>query len=387
MNANYFKRSEEISSRLLAIADACEAEKREMTDAERAEVEVLDREKTSLSLRMKADDATVAAPSKNKNEAFGSFLREELGKSKIANIELRDAITTGTSGISNFIPLTINDIIEPLEEGLIYKMVGIKIMGGLQGSYVWPALSAFEASIASEGVAVSDGSLSLSNVQPTPKRVGVSFLVSMQTINQSVNKVFEVIKAQLPQAVARLLNRVIFTPSTVNASMVGPFVYCKAQTAKTLSELVTKELQKGCYNLTFAAALPTYKELLAMKGCVMSRGVENDGTAAYVMDEYTKAQLEATPRDTGSGRMIVENGAIAGIPVFCTNEINETAADHIGFGVWSNCALGQFGEQRLVVDTISEAAKDCARISLNGDWSVSVLRPQAFCLGTPDDGE
>lgn len=120
-----------------------------------------------------------------------------------------------------------------------------------------------------------------------------------------------------------------------------------------------------------------------MKGIVLAKGVINDGTAAYVMDEYMKATLESTPRDEGSGLMIVEDGRIAGIPVFCTNEIDEEESDHIGFGIWSYELLGQFGEQRFVVDPVSGAKNDVTILTLNGDWSMTTARPEAFVLGTP----
>ena len=89
-------------------------------------------------------------------------------------------------------------------------------------------------------------------------------------------------------------------------------------------------------NVQFADAVPTYKELAQMKGKVYNAGVENDGTSAYVMTPEMYAILEATSRDAGSGRMIIEDGKIAGVPVFQTAHING-----IGFGVcrfWSEWA-------------------------------------------------
>ena len=52
------------------------------------------------------------------------------------------------------------------------------------------------------------------------------------------------------------------------------------------------------------------------------------------MDEYTKGELESTERTPGSGRMIVENGTIAGIPIFTTNYINDDTNTYVGFGYW-----------------------------------------------------
>lgn len=79
--------------------------------------------------------------------------------------------------------------------------------------------------------------------------------------------------------------------------------------------------------------------------------------------------------------MIIENDKIAGVPVFCTNYINNDGGIHVGLGVWSYQALGQFGEQRFIVDPYTKASKDTTVLTLNGDWSMTTLRKEAFLLG------
>ena len=98
--------------------------------------------------------------------------------------------------------------------------------------------------------------------------------------------------------------------------------------------------------------------------------------------EGLKAELEATPRDAGSGLMVVENGMIGGIPVFCTNEIDTDSASYVGFGIWSNELLGQFGDMRYIVDPTSLADEDSIKHTLNGEWSMTTVRKEAFVLGS-----
>jgi hypothetical protein len=80
--------------------------------------------------------------------------------------------------------------------------------------------------------------------------------------------------------------------------------------------------------------------------------------------------------------MVIENGAIAGIPVFCTNEIDTDSAQYVGFGIWSNQLLGQFGDMRYVVDPTSLADEDSIKHTLNGEWAMSTVRKEAFVLGS-----
>ncbi|HJC78722.1 MAG TPA: phage major capsid protein [Candidatus Alistipes merdipullorum] len=378
-------RMTEIRTRLNAIADLCEAEKREMNDAEKEEHGALMREAAVLNVRLQAEGMpTVSGAGVSREAGFDNWMKHIARERRTEEVVMaREAMVV--TDAEAMVPLTISDIIGPLEEGLILKTVGIKLQTGLAGDYVSPVVGKIEASFADEAAALTDSEIPVSKLKPTPKRVGVTVSVSSQLINQTQGVALDVVKQQIPMAVTRTLNKVMFSPTEVNTTVQGPFAVIKKAdaTGQLLSALTTKAKKKACSHLKFAGAVPTYKELLAMKGIVLAKGVINDGTAAYVMDEYMKATLESTPRDEGSGLMIVEDGRIAGIPVFCTNEIDEEESDHIGFGIWSYELLGQFGEQRFVVDPVSGAKNDVTILTLNGDWSMTTARAEAFVLGTP----
>lgn len=288
--------------------------------------------------------------------------------------------TTASTNADGMIPVTTDNVVEPLEEGLILKAVGLPLYTGLAGSYVIPTISAIEATVAGEAVALSDSQIDFGKIQPVPKRVGVTVNLSNQLINQTEGVAYNIVMSQLPKAMARTLNNRMFTTNTTVTGLYGPFKACAGETAVALSTLTTKALKKAAVHIAFAGQLPTYKELLAMKGLVLLKGVDPE-YMAYVMDEYTKSELEATPRDAGSGKMIVEDGKIAGIPVFCTNYINTSTGTFIGFGCWGNEPLQQFGDMRMIVDPYSQAPSDITRVTLNADWAMTTLRPEAFILG------
>ena len=117
-----------------------------------------------------------------------------------------------------------------------------------------------------------------------------------------------------------------------------------------------------------------------MRSLALLKGIEGLNPC-YVMDEYTKGELESTERTVGSGRMIIENGAIAGVPVFTTNYINTEEDTFIGFGYWGYEPLQGFGQQRFIIDPYTGATSDSVRLTLNADWSMTTLRKEAFVLG------
>lgn len=383
----YLQRREEIKIRLNEVADKVDAEKREFTEAENDEIEALKREMNVLDLRIASADKSGQVVVKARELAFDEFLREHLDK-KSSYVLKREFTGLMTTGAEPVIPLTINDILQPLEEGLILGKLGLPLRTGLAGDYCWPTVSAIEAEVAGEAVALTDQNIEFGKIIPTPQRVGVTIKITNQTITQTEGVAYEVIRQQLPLAVTRTLNKMMFTTDDSKThKLVGPFQEIVKGEPVAIDDLRTKEQKKEARFIQFADVVPTYKELVLMRALTLFKGIEAS-YMCYIMDEYTKAILETTDRaykdaaNPGStGRYIVENNQIAGVPIFTTNYINTASNTYIGFGSFGYEPLGQFGEQRFIVNPYTEDTSDVVRLTLNGDWAMTTLRPEAFVLG------
>lgn len=348
-------------ARINQMADLCEAEKRTRTEQENAEYEALTRENAVLQMRMQAAAARHMAKNPNALADANRLLRDNMQAGRQTQIMLtRDLVMVadGTSG--GIIPLNIQDILDPLTEALILDKVGLPMPTGLAGDYVWPTYEAVEATIAGEGVELTDTKINMSKLTAQPQRVGVAIPVTRQTIIQTQGIIETIVKRLMPQAVAMLLNKVLFstTKATGATSLVGPFVG-KAATATAMS------------------ATPTFADFVKLKATVLASGV--DGTnLCWVMTQAQKAIAEATPKDAGSGIMVCEQDHIAGIPVFCTHYIGE---GYIGLGDWRYQPMGLFGDISFIVDPYSQARKDAVDFVLNCNYGTTTLRPEAFALG------
>lgn len=369
-----FAKRETINISMNAIMDKAQAEKRELSAEENVEYQKLQSEfaKLGRELALNADMVTSIKNKPNNEKSANTLLREALiDAKKFGKTEFvlsREINTTLTIDEGGLIPVTVKDVIEPLEMGLIYGQVGIPVQTGVVGNIQWPVLGTVEAEIVGETVELSDTELDLSKINAKQVRVGISFTVSNQAINNSDVDLVALIQTQARQGLARTLNRVAFSHENFTGDFHGPFAGAKAQ-------------------VTFAGDTPTLKELLAMKGAVAGEGVQMIGFC-YVMSEAMKAKLEGTSVDAGSGKMIIENGRIAGAyPVFTTEYINYGASkekagvEYIAAGVFAYLPLNQHGELRMVVDPYTQAKKDCVVITLNSDWSMTTLRTEAFALG------
>ena len=357
----------EINLRFEEMATLIETEKRQLTDDEKAERSALVTEKEILQLRLERSEHNPVPVVEITNEcAFAQTIAAMYGKCD-APEELRSLINgmdiaipinraiQDTASAAPLIPLTIGDIIQPLEKGLILSKVGAKMQYGMTGAWQFPIVAGVEATLEDENVEVSDTKIDISKINPTPRRATIAIPVSNRAIDQSNSALLEIVRTQIPLSLARLLNRWMFSPTKITAkASEGCFVNPK-------TTMVTPKI--------------SWKDTTMLKGKVMSTGVVFDGTPAYVCSATTYATLESTPRDAGSGLMIIENGKINGFPVFVTEFIGE---DILGFGIFSYQLVGQFGQMRMTFDPYTGAKKNLVYFVLNGDFDLLTLRKEAF---------
>lgn len=367
---------EAINISMNAIMDKAQAEKRELSAEENVEYQKLqaDFNKVSREISMNFDMVNMLkqTPAEQKTQAV--MLREAFamavakgGKSEFAvQREWSAGMDVAEMMAGGMIPLTIKDILPPLEMGLIFDKVGIPVETGVVGDIQWPVMGAVEATIKGEKEALSDTGIDMSKVVAKKVRVGITIPVTGSAITSTSYDLLGYIQNQARMGITRLLNRVTFSHQNFTSDFHGPFAGAKASGS-------------------FAGAVPTYKELLAMKGKVYAEGVEPVGFC-FVMSENMKSILEATPIDAGSGRMIVENGAINGYPVYTTEFINygsdksKAAVEYIAAGCFGYLPVNQYGELRVVVDPYTRAKEDIVQVTINSDWSMTTLRPEAFAL-------
>lgn len=366
------QKRESVNIAMQAIVDKAESEKRPLSAEENTQYQKLQSEfnKYTREIQMNVDAVTMLKQTPVETKSNNTLLREAFinakKEGKAEFVLQREINTTATIAEGGLIPLTVKDVLPPLEMGLIYDQIGVPVQTGVVGDLQWPVLGSVEAEIVGETIELTDKTLDLSKISAVQKRIGITFTVSNQAINNSTVDLVALIQQQARAGLRRTLNRAMFSHENFTGQFHGPYAGANA-------------------NGTFAGTVPTYKELLAMKGAVAETGVEMIGFC-YVMSEAMKATLEATPIDAGSGRMIIENGRIAGYPVFTTEFINygsnKTKADveYIAAGVYGYLALNQHGELRMVVDPYTQAKKDCVSITLNSDWSLTTLRSEAFAL-------
>ncbi len=397
--------------RQLEIYDRAENEKRDLTEAEQAEADSLAREIRNLEQRLRAMTMDLERANPNMRRQAEEIIRDNVRNNVKTEIVLvRDLMMVGDAASGGLVPINVQDILEPLEEGILIHKLGLPMPTGLSGEFVWPVYEMIEATVAGEGVELSDSKIPFSKLTASPERVGVAIPLTNQSITQTNGVIEMIVRKVLPKAVSRLINRVLLSRDLVNGAthLHGPF--CGMTKApETLS------------------AVPTAKELALMKAKVLETGIEGDNLC-FTMTKSMAAILEVTPiNKDGIFLPILQGGKIAGIPVFTSNEMRDVTrtykkysgtaftdytlaegdkieavvtstdeiakpvkdkiyevqsyTEYIGLGDWTYQPLGTFGQMRFIVDPYSKARKDSVDFVLNADFGTKTLRPEAFLLG------
>lgn len=412
--------------RIREMADTCENENRERNDAENKEFETLCRDNQLLQMKMQAATAEHLRENPNAAEEAITLIRENAKNGKKSEIIfVRDMMMVSDVNAGGIIPLNVQDILKPLQEGFILDKVGLPMPTGLAGDFVWPMYEMVEATVLGEGAALSDTKIPFSKMTASPARIGIAIPVTNQSLNQSDGVLEMIVREVMPLAVRQLLNKILFSTEAVNqtaasAGLIGPFAKDSVKAKKIALSNV-----------------PTFQQLNAqMKAAVLETGITGDHLC-WVMTKSMAAILEGTPiNEKGIFVPMLQNGVLCGLPVYTTNTIRKivksyqkytagstnawvaytlqdsdtvtykvsgdtiahalakitspdggkiaevsVVTEYIGLGDWRYQPMGLFGTLRFIVDPYSQARKDSVDFVLNTDYATKTVREEAFLMG------
>lgn len=381
-------RTKEIDARLAEIESLIKKENRKMNDDESEEFRNLSEEKSALLnerdfLRLGCEQFRSGVLPEDKQEdlryAFARLLTNVRNHQPISE-EMRSMVNsqgeivipntralTDTSSISPVVPITVGELMLPLNNGIVYDKLGLKIQTGLKGTFNFPAVTGVEATFEDENVEVSDQSISMSKLTGNPKRIAISVPVSNTAIDESNVNLQSLVISLFNTAMANLLNKWMLSKTAMTKNVAapnGPFVAAVAAPAVSVAKGVT----------------PKWKDIVALEAAVQKKHLPVTGTSGFVCSSSMIAELRTQDKGTDTGRYIAEavgrgEYQIDGYPVFISEDVDDNT---IEFGVFEYDLLGQFGEVRLVVDPYTDSKKNITRFVFNTRWDNVVLRPEAF---------
>ena len=239
-------------------------------------------------------------------------------------------------------------LMEPLTNKLVFTELGATYLNVTNNVSV-PKMSALNAGWVGEIEDAANTTATFETVDYTPKRISAYIDISKTLLYQDGTGVENMIRNQIVEALAQVLE----------STVLG-------------KDAETNKKPAGIFNAAGAKEL-TFAGLISMEKSLEEANV--NGEFKYLVNPAIKATLRQTAVGGSKSdfRMLLDSdNEINGIPVVCTNN-----AKGIAIADWSNLWITTFGGVDIVVDTVSQAVKNCIRIVVSMNVDAKFVRDEA----------
>ena len=252
------------------------------------------------------------------------------------------------------------DFIDVLRNSSSVMQAGATMLRGLQGNVVIPKKTAGSSAgwIATEGGDSAESEFTSGSVTMAPRVIGAHTDASRLMLQQSSLDIENLIRDDLTQAIATSIDLGALAGSGSSGQPTG--------IANT----------SGINTTTFAAANPTFAEVIAMESAVANDNALV-GNLAYICRPADYGTLKSASKDTGSGQFIVDpDGRMNGYNVIRSNQV--TSGDFY-FGNFSDLLIGMYGGLDITVDPYALSKAGGVRIIALQTVDVAVRHAVSFC--------
>jgi HK97 family phage major capsid protein len=252
-------------------------------------------------------------------------------------------------------------LIELLRNRLALGALGVTSLTGLSGNVAIPRVTGAPTAywVAEKG-SPTESNPTVDQINMSPKTLGAYTDISRKLLLQSSVDVEMMVRSELATVLALEIDR------------VG--LYGLGNTNQPLG----LKLTTGINTADFAAAQPTFAELVAMESAVTADNADI-GAMAYITNSTIYGGFKTSVKFTSTGFSVLEPGnTVNGYPVVRSNQI---ASGDVFFGVWNQMVLGLWSGLDLVVDTAALATAGGVRVIALQDVDYGVRHPESFCRG------
>lgn len=237
---------------------------------------------------------------------------------------------------------------------------GATLLRGLQGNVVIPKKTVASSAgwIATEGGNSAETEFQVGSVTMSPKVIGGHTEMTRLMLQQSSLDVENLVRNDLSEAIATAIDLGALAGSGSSGQPTG--------IANT----------SGINTTTFAAAVPTFGELVAMESAVSADNALQ-GNLKYIAKPSDWGNLKTVDKASGFGQMIVgSDGQINGYDVVKSNQV--TAGDYY-FGNFADLLIGLYGSLDITVDPYTHSKSGTIRIVALQTCDVAVRHAVSFC--------
>ena len=252
------------------------------------------------------------------------------------------------------------DFIDVLRNESSVMQAGATMLRGLQGNVVIPKKTAASSAgwIATEGNAASESEFTSGSVTMSPKVIGAFTDATRLLLQQSSLDVENLIRDDLTKSIATAIDLGALAGSGSSGQPTG--------IANT----------SGINTTTFAAANPTWAEIVAMESAVANDNALT-GSLAYICRPADFGTLKTTEKATNTAQFVVSpDNTMNGYNVVRSNQV--TSGDFY-FGNFADLLIGMYGGLDITVDPYALSTSGGVRIVALQTVDVAVRHAVSFC--------
>ena len=252
------------------------------------------------------------------------------------------------------------DFIDVLRNSSSVMQAGATLLRNLQGNVVIPKKTAGAAGgwIATEGAAAGESEMTTGSVTMSPKVIGAFTDATRLLLSQSSLDVENLIRNDLTQALATAIDLGALAGTGSSGQPTG--------IANT----------SGINTTTFAAATPTWAEIVAMESAVANDNALN-GSLGYICRPADFGTLKTVEKATGTAQFVVNpDNSMNGYNVVRSNQV--TSGDFY-FGNFADLLIGMYGGLDITVDPYALSTSGGVRIVALQTVDTQVRHAVSFC--------
>ena len=252
------------------------------------------------------------------------------------------------------------DFIDVLRNSSSVMQAGATMLRGLQGNVVIPKKTAAASAgwIATEGAAAAESEFTSGSVTMSPKVIGAFTDATRLLLQQSSLDVENLIRDDLTQSIATAIDLGALAGTGSSGQPTGI------------------SATSGINTTTFAAANPTWAEIVAMESAVANDNALN-GSLGYICRPADFGTLKTTEKATGTAQFVVSpDNSMNGYNVIRSNQV--TSGDFY-FGNFADLLIGMYGGLDITVDPYALSTSGGVRIVALQTVDVAVRHAVSFC--------
>lgn len=269
------------------------------------------------------------------------------------------AITGGNLVATNFMA---GSFIELLRQRTVIMQLA-RTMGGLVGNVEIPKqIAGSQAYWIGEHEDAPETSPQIGQVGMNPHTLAAFTDISRRLLMQSTPDAEGIVRADLLSAIGQGINKAAFYADGTGNAPLGLLH------------------QDGINAVEFAAASPTFKELVQMETAIAADDADVN-SMAYVINTAQRGDFKTTPKLAGGSDqgLIWEPGNT--LNGYRTETTNTVQAGDVFFGNFNDFIIGMWGGLDMIVDPYSLSRKGGLRLVVFQDVDFALRRTESFSYG------